>query len=223
MSADATRPSRRYPGVFVTFEGGEGVGKSTQVSLLIERLAAAGHQTLRVREPGSTALGESIRALLLDPSNTVMDARTELLLYEAARAQIVAEVIRPALAAGTVVVCDRFTDSTVAYQGFARGLGCETVEAANRLATDGLMPDRTILLQRDVATGLADACVQGTDRMEAESLDFHRRVYEGFEALVAREGGRRIRVVSGVGTVEEVAQAVYAQLEDLFVADAPSS
>ena len=139
-------------GVFITFEGGEGSGKSTQLKLLAHRLEGAGIAVRTLREPGGTAVGESIRAILLDPAHTGLDDTAEILLYEAARAQLVAEVIEPALEAGEIVLCDRFFDSTTAYQGYARGIALERVAALNHAATSGLAPDRTLLL--DIVSGI---------------------------------------------------------------------
>jgi dTMP kinase len=207
---------RSYPGIFITFEGGEGVGKSTHAKRLVARLERMGYSTCYIHEPGSTVLGESVRALLLDPANTAMSARTELLLYEAARAQVIDEVIRPALEAGTIVVCDRFVDSTLAYQGYARGLGCALVEQANALAIAGIMPDRTILLLRDVAEGLKRARSKGVDRLEAESLDFHHRVQEGFVALARADGGNRIRTIRCLEDIDQVEEQIFSMLCDLL-------
>ena len=140
LHADARR------GVFVTFEGVDGAGKTTQCSLLCDALRSAGYEVVRLREPGGTPLGERVRSLLLDPQSQTIDPTCELLLFEAARAQLVAQVVRPALDRGAVVVSDRFFDSTYAYQGFARGLGGETVRTVNAVACGGLAPDRTLLL-----------------------------------------------------------------------------
>lgn len=203
-------------GLFITFEGGEGAGKSTQIRLLKERLEAAGYTVTQLREPGGTPIGEDIRSILLDTGNTAMAPWTELFLYEAARAQLVEEVIRPALERGEVVLCDRFFDSTTVYQGMARGLGVEQVQQANALACNGLVPDRTILLRLDTETGLDRATRKEADRIEQEGLDFHQKVHEGFERLLELDP-ERIRVVDTCEFKEATAQRIFLELEDLFV------
>ncbi|NTU71596.1 MAG: dTMP kinase [Coriobacteriia bacterium] len=201
-------------GVLITFEGGEGCGKSTQLTALAHRLEAAGLRVRSLREPGGTTVGEAVRAILLDPANTGLDDVAELLLYEAARAQIVAEVIEPALEAGEVVLCDRFYDSTTAYQGHARGIDLAQVASLNRAATGGLVPDRTVLLDIEPALGIARATTDATDRLEAEDLAFHERVRAGFLAI-AREEPARVRVVDAAGEIDSVAVRVAAALADL--------
>jgi dTMP kinase len=198
----------------VTFEGGEGCGKSTQLKLLAHRLEAAGVAVRTLREPGGTAVGEAVRAILLDPDHTGLDDTAEILLYEAARAQLVAEVIEPALEAGEVVLCDRFYDSTTAYQGHARGIPLGHVDALNLAATGGLAPDRTIVLDVEPELGLTRATTQGADRLESEDLAFHQRVRCGFLAIAAEEPDR-VRVVDASGDVDSVAERVAASLADL--------
>ena len=202
-------------GLFITFEGGEGVGKSTQIRLLAARLEAGGYQTVLVRDPGGTVIGEKIRAILLDTANTDLDATSELLLYEAARVQLVTEHIIPALDRGAVVLCDRFTDSTMAYQGFARNLGTDTVRQANIIGSKGLIPDRTIVLTRDVESALKRASKDGPDRLEAESIGFHKKVHEAFAAIAANEPDR-VRLVANRMYKAETAEAVFNELSDLF-------
>ena len=199
----------RADSVFITFEGVEGCGKSTQARLFAERLTAAGVVVRTLREPGGTQVGEAIREILLDPANVLLDPRAELLLYEASRAQLVAEVIKPALAAGEVVVCDRFYDSTTAYQGYARGIALDEIGRINEAATGGLVPDLTIVVDIDPATGLERACraSEGADRLEAEELAFHERVREGFLAIARAEPDRML-VVSGEGTAQQVAERI---------------
>lgn len=201
-------------GAFITFEGGEGCGKSTQIRLLARRLEGAGASVRMLREPGGTRIGESVRSILLDPDHEALDARAELLLYEAARAQLVAEVIEPALAAGEIVLCDRFFDSTTAYQGYGRGLPLDEIGALNAVATGGLRPDRTVLLDLGVEEGLARATAHGADRLEAEHASFHQRVRDGF-LKIAAEQPERVLVVDASGQVEEVAERVLLALRGL--------
>jgi dTMP kinase len=203
-------------GLFITFEGGEGSGKTTQIALLAEVFYQAGLPFRVLREPGGTAVGEAARSVLLDTSNTSMSPRAELLLYEAARAQLVEEVIRPALAAGEIVLCDRYTDSTIAYQGCARGLDLDEIAALNEIATGGLAPDRTLVFDIDPATGLARATgsAAGADRLESEELAFHERVCEGFLAI-ALASRQRVRVIDGSAEPDRVAAAVAHALSDL--------
>ncbi len=190
--------------MFISFEGLDGCGKTTQAALLAEAAAAGGREVVPVREPGGTAPGERIRSLLLDPGLAI-DPWAEALLYAAARAQLVADVIRPALERGATVIADRYVDSSLAYQGCARGLGVDEVLAVNRVATSGLLPDRTVLLVLDTA---AAAGRRGApDRIEAEGASFHRRVAEGFDAA-ARRFPDRIAVVDASGTPEQVAGRV---------------
>jgi dTMP kinase len=205
-------------GLFITFEGGEGSGKSTQISLLAERLRSLGHDVRTYREPGGATpddAGERIRAILLDPVHADLGVRAELLLYEASRAQLVEAHYRPALAEGAIVLCDRYADSSVAYQGYGRAvLPVAEVVELNRIATGGLTPDLTLLLEVDAADGLASATVQGADRLEAAGLDFHERVWAGYRAMSAAEP-ERIRIVPR-GTVADVADAVWELVEPLL-------
>lgn len=204
-------------GLFITFEGTEGSGKTTQLERLIARLEAEGYGVTRTVEPGGTEIGRQIRRILLDSRNSGLDARAELLLYFASRAQNVAEVIRPALAEGRVVVCDRFTDSTEVYQGAGRGLGRETVAMLHEVACGALQPDLTIYLDIDLETGLqraharnrsAAAGAPDESRMDNQAIEFHRRVRSAYLALAGRER-TRFRVVNAAGGVEEVAAAVW--------------
>jgi dTMP kinase len=203
-------------GLLITFEGGEGTGKSTQIVLLAERLRGAGLVVRIVREPGGTLLGESVRDILLDPTHERMAPVTELLLYEASRSQLVREVLVPALDSGEVVLLDRFYDSTIAYQCFARGLPRGDVDAANHLATAGLTPDRTIVLDLDPAEGLRRATHSGADRLEGEDLAFHEAVREGFLAIAAEEP-TRVVVIDATGQPAAVAERVAAALRGLPV------
>lgn len=194
-------------GVFITFEGGEGSGKSTQIGLLAKTLAAAGLETIELREPGGTRLGEAVRELLLDPATGEVDPRAELLLYEASRAQLTRERIMPALATGSVVLCDRYYDSSTAYQGYGRGLPLAEVHALNVAATGGLTPDLTVLLDCDHLHGMHRATTQGTDRLEAAGDEFHERVRDGFLAIAHAEP-ERVRIIDATGTPEQVAARV---------------
>ncbi len=196
-------------GRLITFEGVEGSGKTTQINLLGERLRSEGYSVCLTREPGGTALGDRVRHLLLDARNTDIDPLTELLLYQACRSQHVHEVVLPHLSAGEIVLCDRFTDSTLAYQGFGRGLDRERIVALNDLASGGCRPLLTVLLDVEPPLGLERVGRLGSpDRLEREALEFHWRVFRGFRELAAREP-ERIKVVDGGGSVEEVKRRVW--------------
>jgi dTMP kinase len=189
------------PAVFISFEGLDGCGKTTQAGLLADSLESEGRAVVRVREPGGTAAGERIRVLLLDPEARI-GPQAEALLYAAARAQLVADVIRPALTRGAWVVADRFIDSSLAYQGVARGLGIEEVLSANRLALGGVMPDVTVLLRLPAAAAAARR-VGLPDRIEAEGDDFHAAVAEGFDRVAAHFPDRVVGIDAS-GTPDEV-------------------
>jgi dTMP kinase len=206
-------------GRFVTFEGVEGCGKSSQLALLAEALRRRGVTVVTTREPGGTPLGEALRHLLLDPGHSPT-ALAELLMLEAARAQLVATVVVPALQVGSWVLADRFADSSLAYQGQARGLGVEVVARLNALACAGLEPDRTVVLDLPVEDALARARgrVTTTDdnrRFEDEDLAFHAAVLAGYRALAVREG-ERVALVDARGSRAEVHRRVVAALEDLL-------
>lgn len=215
-------------GIFITFEGGEGAGKTTHIRFLSETLRAHGREVLCLREPGGTEVGEQLRAVVLDPANGGMSDEAELLIYEAARAQIVAEVIRPALERGAVVLCDRFADSTIAYQVHGRGLDAAFVGQANAFACQGISPDRTILLTTggSARTGLSRATHRGADRLERAGEEFHTRVNEGF-LDIARAHADRVRVVQSAARKSRTSELVFRELADLFpwmadVVDDPS-
>lgn len=199
--------STQRPGSLIAFEGVEGAGKSTQLELLRRALEEQGHKVVTTREPGGTPVGERVRSLLLDPSSTV-HPRAEALLFAAARAELVEQVIRPALERGEVVLSDRYLDSSLAYQGAARGLGLDEVAAINSFATAGLLPDVVILLKLDPAEGLARR--RGDrDRIECQDLDFHQRVAEAFLDLAAAEP-ERFAVIDAAAPPERVAGEVRA-------------
>lgn len=204
-------------GVFITFEGGDGVGKSTHIAFLADALRDQGHEVVSLREPGGTKVGESLRRVVLDPENADLSDEAELLIYEAARAQIVREVIEPALARGAVVLCDRFYDSTVAYQAFGRGLDRTFVDAANRFATGGLVPDRTLLLScEDAESALARAAARsGADRLEQAGAAFHDRVRAGFAAIAAAEPERVVPIDTSAPR-SIAAATIFLALSDLF-------
>lgn len=202
---------------FVTLEGIEGSGKTTQLRLLSDHLAARGIPHVVTREPGGTPLADEIRALLLSPRAEPVFPETELLLYEAARAQHVRSVVRPALARGEAVLCDRFFDATAAYQGSSRGLPDDLIATLNRFAADGLVPDLTLLLDVPPAEGLSRARGRGTaaDRLEAESTAFHRTVREGYLRLWEAFPERIVRV-DGTLPPEEVFRAVREAVSGRF-------
>ena len=197
---------------FIVFEGGEGAGKSTQSHALADYLEARGHRVRRTREPGGTPAAEAIRAVLLDPANTGLDDRAEALLFAAARGDHAARVIRPALAAGDIVISDRYLDSSVAYQGVARDLGAERVADLSLWATGGLVPDLTIVLDVDPAVGLAR--VVGPDRLESEPVEWHRRVRQAFLEIAAAAPDRYL-VLDGTRPVEDLAVEIATVVSDL--------
>lgn len=197
-------------GLFITFEGPEGAGKSTHCAMLSEWMALMGVPVLTTREPGEGVVGGQIRRLILNPENTTITPKTEALLYAADRAQHVDEVLRPALDRGKVVVCDRYADSYLAYQGYGRGLDLTFLRQLNQMATGGLQPDLTILLDLDSEEGLARVraressgdTARHTDRMEREELAFHRRLRDGYRQLAAETG--RIKILDAGRGINEV-------------------
>jgi dTMP kinase len=206
-------------GFFITFEGGEGAGKTTQVSRLAERFRAQGRTVHAVREPGGTELGEDTRRILKHaPYGARLSDPAELLLFAASRAQLIAEIIRPALAKGEIVLCDRFTDSTAAYQGCGRGLPADVIATVNDFATGGLRPDLTVLLDLPAADGLERARrrapVAGAaeaDRMETMNLAFYERVRAGYLEFAAREKGRFL-VVDARQSPEQIAEQIWIRI-----------
>lgn len=207
-------------GRFITFEGGEGCGKSTQVKRLKSALELAGKKVLLTREPGGTKLAEKIRTLLKDEREEPPCDRSELLLFLAARAQLVKNVIRPALARGEWVISDRFSDSTLAYQGYGRGLDLEIIKATNDFACEGLQPDLTLLLDVSAETSRARmrsreaATNTAADRIETAGEEFHERLRRGFKEL-AKEAPERIVVIDANGEIDEVWEAIWTQVKRL--------
>lgn len=199
-------------GLFLVFEGGEGTGKSTQMELLRRQLEAMGREVVVTHEPGSTAIGSQLRALLLDPANSRISDKTEALLYAADRAQHVEEVIRPALDRGVIVICDRYIDSSIAYQGLVRGLGADQVRAINRWGTGGLLPDRVFLLDFEAELGLERS--GETDRMEQQGLTFHRKVREAYKLLAERQASRYVIIDAG-SSQQVIAKQVWRRVEPL--------
>jgi dTMP kinase len=201
-------------GLFVTFEGPEGSGKTTQVQKLAAWLEEMGYEVLTTREPGGTPIGDAIRALLLEPSHTEMLPETEILLFSAARAQIVGQVIRPHLAKGGVVLCDRFADSTLAYQGYGRQLDLDTLRMITAFATGNLKPALTICLDLPVEEGLRRKqrlSREEWNRMEREDLAFHQRVRKGFLALAAAEPARWL-VLDALRPIDEIQAEIRRQV-----------
>lgn len=200
---------------FISIEGIEGSGKSTQTGLLAEYLRAKGHKVIKTAEPGGTAIGTRIRQLLLAPENR-MDPLTELLLYYASRAQHVREVIYPGLLKGAVVVTDRFTDSTMAYQGSARGLDLQLIAALNEIVVPDLKPFLTFLLDVDVEEGLRrNRRVNKEDRFELETLEFHRRVRDGFLRIAEAEPDR-VKMIDASRSPQEVHRNIVAVMEEVW-------
>jgi dTMP kinase len=209
-------------GLFITFEGVEGCGKTTQARMLYEHLAGHGVHTLLTREPGGCPIADAIRAILLDAENRELVPTAELLLYAAARAQHVSQVIRPALTGGSVVICDRFTDATIAYQGSGRGLDHSLIERLNDIASPDLRPDLTILIDIPVNTGLsrafsrmAGSAAPREERFEQESVEFHERVREGYLMLARREPGR-FMIVDGDRPIPVIHQEIRERLANLL-------
>lgn len=198
--------------MFITFEGPDGSGKTTQARLFAEHLEASGYAVLFTREPGGTPISEQIREVILSKRNWAMQNETEALLFSAARAQIVAELIRPALAAGKIVVCDRYADSTLAYQGYGLGLDLDALRAITRFATGGLVPDLTFYVDVPVEVGLARRHRGETNRLDQKAIAYHTRVREGFLALVRAEPHRWV-VIDGTCSIEQVQQAIQQQAE----------
>lgn len=199
--------------MFITFEGPEGSGKTSQLLLLAEFLVSHGYDVLTTREPGGTAIGDQVRKILFDLGNKGMDARTEILLFQASRAQHVEEVIKPALAGGKVVLCDRYADSTLAYQGYGHQMDLDVLREIVTFATGGLKPDLTLFLDVDVEEGLKRRTEGGNwNRLDDYDKDFHRRVYAGYQELIAAEP-HRWEVVNANQAPDNVAR----ELQDIVL------
>ncbi|WP_458460145.1 dTMP kinase [Paenibacillus sp.] len=208
-------------GKFITLEGGEGSGKTTMIGRIGSYFEQRGIPYVVTREPGGIEIAEKIRSIILDPLHTAMDARTEALLYAAARSQHLAEKVEPALRAGKAVICDRFVDSSLVYQGYARGLGIENVWAINRFAIGDLMPDVTLYLDIDPEVGLARIDAHDgreVNRLDLENLEFHRKVREGY-FLLKEQFPKRIRVIDASMKQEDVLAAMILSLETGILKD----
>lgn len=205
------------PGVkgFISFEGTEGAGKSTQIKALAEYLRSKGHDVVETVEPGGTNIGYKIRELLLDPQNH-MDPLAELLLYYSSRAQHVKEIIAPAINDGRVVITDRYTDSTVAYQGYARGIDLELIKKLNEIVVPEMKPSLTLMLDLDVEEGLRrNRAAQKEDRFELEAVEFHKRVRDGFHKIAQAEP-ERVKIVDASVSSEEVARKIIEIIEEVW-------
>jgi dTMP kinase len=203
-------------GIFISFEGIEGTGKSSQAKLLQQSLVGLGYEVILTEEPGGTLISLRIREILLSVDHSNMKPLTELLLYNAARAQHIEEVILPALNRGSVVITDRFTDSTFAYQGYGRGIDPDLLESIDKIATNGLRPDITILLDLDVETGLKrNRRINKTDRLELEDVEFHERVRKGYHELAAKEPERIKALDASVG-IEELNILIAKMIPDFI-------
>jgi len=217
------------PGVFITLEGGEGSGKSTVAAYLAGRLRAEGRDVLLTEEPGGTELGQHFWAYLRDPSRPPLAPLAELFLFEAARTQHVEQVLRPALARGVIVVCDRFSDSSVAYQGHGRELGPDLVEMLNAAATSGLDPHLTLLLDLPVADGLGraralegDGAAKAADAIGAETAAFHERVRAGFQEIAGQEP-TRVVTIDASAPLAAVKEAAWSEVSRVLQRMAPAS
>jgi dTMP kinase len=203
-------------GTFISFEGIEGTGKTTQARLLYQYLISKGHDVVLTEEPGGTNIGLKIRGILLSPDHQGMTSITELLLYNADRAQHLNELILPAVERGAIVITDRFTDSTYAYQGYGRGIDLNLIDSIDLIATGRLRPDITILLDLDVETGLKrNRGINKTDRLELEDIEFHKRVGNGYHNLAAKEP-ERIKLIQAKGNIEEIHNKIVRIISELL-------
>ena len=204
-------------GLFITFEGTDGAGKTTQIQRLTADLRQTGYDVCLTREPGGTPISEQIRDMLLNPDHSEMAATTELLLYAASRAQHVSEVIKPALDAGKVVISSRFADATVVYQGYGRGLDLDRIHHLNRIATDGVTPDVTFVLDLPVEIGLqrVQNSRGGLDRLESEKIEFHRRLREGYQTIAQQEP-QRLKIIDAKVSPKRVYAQIQAAIQPLL-------
>lgn len=206
-------------GIFITMEGPDGAGKSTQIDLLRGYLLERGYDIIVCREPGGTVISEAVREVILNKDYKNMGHMTELLLYAAARAQLVEEVIQPALEEGKVVICDRFIESSAVYQGIARGMGIDLVYEINQFAVGSTMPDITILLDIDAETGIGRKKQQAQlDRMESEKLEFHKKVVEGYRLLAERDKKRMVKI-DGSNSIEEIHRQIKRAVNNTLLRD----
>ncbi|KAF6560520.1 dTMP kinase [Paenibacillus sp. EKM202P] len=206
-------------GIFITLEGGDGSGKTTMIQRLAKYMEEEGHPVVTTREPGGIEISEKIRSIILDPTHTSMDARTEALLYAAARRQHLVEKVKPAIEQGAIVLCDRFVDSSLVYQGFARGIGIEEVASINRFAVDDWEPDATFYLDIEPELGLARINAsrgEEMDRLDMESISFHHKVREAYLEL-ARKFPERITIVDASPAPEQVEQVLKDLLKKRFI------
>ncbi len=199
-------------GIFISLEGVEGCGKSTQAKLLADYVSELGYPVILTHEPGGTPIAEQIRAILLDPQNTDMTATTELLLYLASRAQHTSQLILPALSEGKIVVCERFSEATLVYQGYARGFDLNLLEQVNRIATRGLETDLTLILDLDAADGFSRKAGSSLDRLENEDADFHNKVREGYLKIAQKEP-QRIKVINAQDSIQNVHNQIKRYVE----------
>ncbi|MBR0600567.1 dTMP kinase [Sinanaerobacter chloroacetimidivorans] len=202
-------------GLFITFEGPDGSGKTTQIEMLKKFLAEKGYEAILTREPGGTAISEKIREIILDKNNMEMDYRTEALLYAASRAQHVAEVIKPAVESGKTVICDRFMDSSIVYQGFGRKLG-DDVRIINEFAVQGILPDITFLLKVDPEIGKHRIKAEEQDRLELEKLEYHMEVFQAYQNL-EKQNPNRIIGIDASGTIHEISEKIKAHMERIIL------
>ena len=203
-------------GIFITMEGPDGSGKSTQISLLKEYLEKEGYNVLITREPGGTVISEAIREIILNKDFTEMSSVTEMMLYASARAQLIAEVVGPAIDNGTAVISDRFVDSSLVYQGMARGLGVDTVYEINKVAIGDYMPDVTFMLDLPAEVGISRKKDQKElDRMELESLEFHKKVADGYRSLAAKFPAR-IKTIDATLPIDEICGIIKGEVKQLL-------
>lgn len=205
-------------GYFITFEGVEGCGKTTQIRLLAEHLVSLGYKVVLTREPGGCPIADKIRSILLDADNKAMVPLAELLLYAAARAQHVSEIVAPAIQSGCIVLCDRFTDATIAYQSAGRGIDISTIRTLNQLACQSIKPDTTILIDCDAATGVKRARSRidastgpREERFELEEIEFHQRVRDGYLVLSCQEPDR-FMLIDGSGSIESISALIISRI-----------